>query len=375
MRHLLPLSAHGRDGSVRTAARVAAAGLVLTGCGLNAGRGFQVGVKQVGVNLAFANGSLLTTRVVHLLPEPVAGYGAFLAQISNLDNVQTVNGAQPPGLSPLRPHPTCPTAGPGARPDQPIKVLVTEPPAPGLYTEHNTGRFTLVEDGLSLSGQYPAQGEYTIQNEKTDSSTDSTPVQGEAGPNGTVTDFYYDLVEVGVDGSETTTTYRDHIVQGSAVNKAQLEAGTGPGTTGELDLVKQVVQNSQGTSTFQPSSPVEMVAFNKGVGDSWNSVGVDTNTGTIMTVQGSIKAIDNVDVCGRVVEAYRVVSNEKISNTQSGFTSATNTSDPNVYEIAPQFGGIMVRQHIDTTTTYTSGGSATVVDLNYTSTLNSVHPE
>jgi len=361
--------------SARSLAAVVAVGLTMTACGINSGRGFQVGVKQVGLNLAFANGSLLTTRIVHLQPEPVAGYGDFLAQISNLDNVQTVNGAQSSGFPPLVPHSTCPKAGPGARPDQRVKVLVTEPPAPGLYTEHNTGKFTLVEDGLSLSGQYPAQGEYTIQNEKKDSSTDSTPVQGEAGPNGTVTDFYYDLVEVGVDGSETTTTYRDHIVQGSAANKAQLEAGTGPGTTGELDLVEQVVQNSQGSSTFLPSSPVEIVAFNKGVGDSWNSAGVDTTTGTIMTVQGSIKAVDNVDVCGRLVEAYRVVSNEKISNPKSGFTSATSASDPNVYELSPQFGGIVVRQHIDTTTTYTSGSSATVVDLNYTSTLNSVTPE
>jgi len=361
--------------SARSLAAVVAVGLTMTACGINSGRGFQVGVKQVGLNLAFANGSLLTTRIVHLQPEPVAGYGDFLAQISNLDNVQTVNGAQSSGFPPLVPHSTCPKAGPGARPDQRVKVLVTEPPAPGLYTEHNTGKFTLVEDGLSLSGQYPAQGEYTIQNEKKDSSTDSTPVQGEAGPNGTVTDFYYDLVEVGVDGSETTTTYRDHIVQGSAANKAQLEAGTGPGTTGELDLVEQVVQNSQGTSTFLPSSPVEIVAFNKGVGASWNSVGVDTSTGTVMTVQGSIKAVDNVDVCGRLVEAYQVVSNEKLSNPKSGFTSATSASDPNVYEIAPQFGGIMVRQHIDTTTSYTSGSGATVVDLNYTSTLNSVTPE
>ncbi|MHB1912319.1 MAG: hypothetical protein ACYCTI_09745, partial [Acidimicrobiales bacterium] len=340
-----------RAASARTVAAVAAAGLALTACGINAGRGFQVGMKQVGVNLAFANGSLLTTRIVHLQPEPVAGYGTFLTQISNLDNVRTVNGAQPSGLAPLRPHSTCPTAGPGARPDQQIKVLVTQPPAAGLYTEHNTGKFTLVEDGLSLSGQYPAQGQYTIQNERQDTSTASTPVQGVGGLNGTVTDFYYDVVEVGVDGSETTTTYRDQIVQGSVANKAQLEAGTGPGTTGELDLVKQVVQNSQGTSTFLPNSPVEIVAFNKGVGASWNSAGVDTSTGTVMTVQGSIKAIDNVDVCGRLVEAYRVVSNEKLSNPKSGFTSATSASDPNVYEISPQFGGIMVRQHIDTTTT------------------------
>lgn len=343
-----------------------AACLVLSGCGINAGRGFQVGMKQVGVNLSFANGSLLHTRIVQLQPEPVPGYGAFLVQVSALQNVQPVNGPSGNGFPPP-PSSSCPSAPAGARPSQAVAALVTKQPAPGLYTQHNTGKFTLVEDGLSLSGDYPEQGEFTIQNETQTSSYDEV--------DGTVTDFYYDVVDTGVDGSETTTTYRAQVVEGSLSNRAQLEAGTGPGTTGEVDLVKQVTVNSQGTSTFQPSSPIEIVGFDRGVGTSWNSAGVDSSTGTIMTVQGSIKAIENVDVCGSLVQAYQVVSNEKLSNPRSGLTSSTSTSDPNVYDIAPQLGGLLVRQHIDTTTTYTSGGAATVVELDYTSTLNSVTPQ
>ena len=340
---------------------------VLAGCGINSGRGFQVGVKQVGVNLSFANGSLVTTRIVHLPPVPVASYGAFLAQVTQLSNVQAVNGIT--GFPPPTALAGCPKAPTGARPDQAVKVVVTRPPATGVYREHNTGKFTLVEDGLTFSGPYPPQGEFSIQNESTKSAADSV--------NGTVTDFYFDLVVTGVDGSVTTTTYRAQIQEGGVVNKAQLEASTGPGTTGELDLVKQVVQNSQGTSTFAPSSPVEIVAFNRGVGASWNSAGVDSSSGTVMTVSGSITAIDWVDVCGRIVEAYRVVSNEKVSNpnANAAFTSSTNQSDPNVYDIAPQFGGLIVRAHIDTTTTYTANKSATVVTLDYTSVLDSVTPQ
>ena len=340
---------------------------VLAGCGINAGRGFQVGVKQVGVNLSFANGSLVTTRIVHLPPLPIASYGDFLAQVTQLSNVQAVNGST--GFPPSTAVTGCPTAPKGERPDQSVKVVVTQPPAPGLYREHNTGKFTLVEDGLTFSGPYPPQGEYSIQNETQKSTTDSV--------NGTVTDFYFDLVEDGVDGSITTTTYRDQIQEGGVANKAQLEASTGPGTTGELDLVKQVVQNSQGTSTFAPSSPVEIVGFNRGVGASWNSVGVDPNTDTVMTVSGNITGIDEVDVCGHIIEAYRVVSNEKVSNpnANAAFTSSTNQSDPNVYDIAPQFGGVIVREHIDTTTTYTANKSATIVTLNYTSVLDSVKPQ
>jgi hypothetical protein len=353
--------------SLLTAAALALSVPLLSACGLNAGRGFQVGVKQVGVNLSFANGSLVSTRIVHLPPLPVASYGDFLAQVTQLSNVQAVNGAT--GFPPRTSRLGCPVAPAGARPDQTVKVVVSQPPATGLYREHNTGKFNLVEGGLSFSGPYPPMGEYSIQNEMRKTATDSV--------NGTITDFNFDLVEEGVDGSQTTTTYRAQVQEGGVANKAQLEASTGPGTTGELDLIKQVVVNSQGTSTFAPDSPVEIVGFNRGVGASWNSAGVDTSTGTVMTVSGSITAIDQVDLCGHLVQAYRVVSNEKVSNpsANSGFTSATSQSDPNVYDISPQFGGIMVRQHIDTTTTYTANKSATIVSLNYTSTLDSVTPQ
>ena len=361
------LSLTGRRRSGVAALLLALSVPALAGCGINAGRGFQVGVKQVGVNLSFANGALVTTRIVHLPPVPVASYGDFLAQVTQLSNVQAVNGIT--GFPPSTALTGCPRAPKGARPDEAVKVVVTQPPATGVYREHNTGKFTLVEGGLTFSGPYPPQGEYAIQNETRQVTTDKV--------NGTVTDFYFDLVENGVDGSITTTTYRTQIQEGGVVNKAQLQASTGPGTTGELDLIKQVVQNSQGTSTFAPSSPVEIVAFNRGVGASWNSAGLDTATGTVMTVSGSITAIDEVDVCGHIVEAYRVVSNEKVSNpiANAAFTSSTSQSDPNVYDICPQFGGIMVREHIDTTTTYTANKSATVVTLNYTSVLNSVKPQ
>lgn len=356
-------------------------GLALSGCGFNTGRGFQVGVKQVGVNLAFANGSLLTTRIVNLPPVPAPSFGSFLATVGR--NLPAVGATAAAGSAPnpsvaSQPLPTnrfpigfqCPKASPDARPDVPLQVYVSKPPATGLYSEHNTGKFTIIENGLSLTGAYPQQGEFTIQNEKVTRSSDSV--------NGAVTDFYYDLVEQGVDGSQTVTTYLAQLVNGGVSNYAQLEAGTGPGTTGQLDLVKQVTTNSQGTSTFAPSSPVEIMAMTTGVGASWNSVGVDPSSGTAMEVSGKVAAVDNVDLCGHVVEAYRVVSNEQVSNPRSGFASSTSTNDPNVYEIAPQFGGLFVSEHIDTTTTIPSTSSsstnATVVELDYTSTLDSVKP-
>lgn len=356
--------------------------LALSSCGFNTGRGFQVGVKQMEVNLSFANGSLLTTRVVQLPPVPAPSFGAFLATVGNQTGATPVLSGTPtgsqngsgetvPAALPAT-APQCPAPGVGAKPDVPLGVYVTKAPATGLYTEHNSGKFTLIADGIPLSGAYPAQGEFDIQNERETSTTSSVA--------GTVTDFYYDLVEVGVDGSQTVTTYLAQLDNGGVTNEAQLEAGTGPGTTGQLDLVKQVTTDSQGTSSFSPSSPVEIMEMGTGVGASWTSVGIDTASGTVMQVSGQVAAIDNVKLCGQVVEAYRVVSNERISNPHSGFTSTTSSSDPNVYEVAPQFGGLFMSEHIDTTTTVPAksgagGAGATVVDLDYTSTLDSTRPQ
>ncbi|HZU74865.1 MAG TPA: hypothetical protein VE990_19055 [Acidimicrobiales bacterium] len=361
----------------RTTASVLAVlvlGLGASACSFNSGRGFEVGVKTEGLNLAFANGPLKTTRVVQLLPQPVGSYATFLTQVASLENPSGTSGFS--GLANRGPFNSCPKAPPDARPPEDVKVLVTDPPASGVYTTHNKGRFSLTEGGITISGNFPPVGQFTINNVHRGQSSDTvTPIQGESvGVNGDTRSISYDVVTLGIDGSQTTTTYQANVTSNSASNRANQEAGTGPGTTGSLELVKQVVENSNGTSTFQPQPPITIVSFQKGPGTSWNSAGTDQKTGTTMVVQGSISKVENVDLCGKVYAAYRVISNEKVSNPQTGLSSTTSTSDPNVYDIAPQYGGLLLSQHIDTTTSYTQKNSAVVVGLNYTATLNSETP-
>jgi hypothetical protein len=249
--------------------------------------------------------------------------------------------------------------------------------ATGVYTTHNKGRFSLTEGNVTVSASFPPYGQFRINNVRHSHSSDTvTPIQGESvGANGDTTSISYDVVTYGIDGSLTTTTYQANTTSNSAGNRANQEFGTGPGTTGSLQLIRQVVQNSNGTSTFQPSPPITIVSFDKGPGTSWNSAGTDQATGTTMVVQGSITQVENVDLCGKVYSAYRVVSNERVTNPKTQLSSTTNANDPNVYDIAPQYGGILLRQHIDTTTSYTQNNSAVVVGLNYTATLNSIEPE
>src|SRR5437879_1398022 len=96
------------------------------------------------------------------------------------------------------------------------------------------------------------------------------------------------------------------------------------------------------------------MAFKTGEGTSWNSAGIDPRDGTSMVVQGSVRKRTNVDLCGKLYDTYEIVSNEHIANLRTGLTSNTDQNDPNVYNVATQFGGLFVRQHINTITTFPS---------------------
>jgi hypothetical protein len=111
-----------------------------------------------------------------------------------------------------------------------------------------------------------------------------------------------------------------------------------------------------------------------GEGTSWNSSGIDDKTHTTMLVQGKIAGREAIDVCGTMVDTYRVESTERMVNVESGYNSTTNDGKPNVYNIATQFGGLIVQQHTDTTTTLTVAGVPSTLIIDNTSTVQSVKP-
>ena len=142
----------------------------------------------------------------------------------------------------------------------------------------------------------------------------------------------------------------------------------------ELDLVRLYIKSGDTTVDFQPNPPVTLMAFNKGQGSSWTSAGVDRRDGTSMVVEGTITKRTNVDLCGQVYDTYEVISNEHIANLRTGLTSNTDPNDPNVYDVATHYGGIFLRQHISTTTTFPTDSGTTTVVSNYTQTLDSITP-
>ncbi|HZU71389.1 MAG TPA: hypothetical protein VE990_01335 [Acidimicrobiales bacterium] len=301
-------------------------------------------MRKLGLDITFRNPALAPPpRHVTLLLPPLfspgpASLGESLSGSFSLDYYPTLQQFHYP---PSAVNGPCPTAPRGSHPAEIASVSITKPPLAGTYRTHGKGTISGTYDTFKFTIPYPPSSTFTIGKVKTTGQKGAQTISYEVSSN--------------VAGITTVTDYQATPTTASAA--------------GQLQLVKQVTKSSSGTSTFQPATPVELMEFG-GVNASWNSAGADPNTGTTMIVSGKIAAEQVVDVCGTLYDSYEVVSTEQTSNVLTGYSSQTNPNDPNVYNVATQFGGLMLRQHIDESVVEQTLNATE----NYTSTLSSVTP-
>lgn len=329
----------------RTAALAIALLAALPGCIQHHDK-VEIGLKRVSLDLAFKDLSKAKPPTVQQVlvsaPEP-----ATASLFNQLPPAQVQQQTPTFNFAPSTAA-VCATAPAGATPETPASVFITKTPGVGAYKQHNTGTFDL-QGVLKLSGPYPPKSVEEIANVQT------TPNKDFSGnPDGTNT-ITYDVVQKGLGNSSTTYSYKN--------------------TSKELDLTKFVIKTDQTSFTFSPIPAVKIMDY-KGEGATWTSGGIDPNTGTAMIVSGAITKRENVDVCGTVYETYRVESKEQITNISGsgGFNSKTDDNDPNVYDVATQMGGLFIRQHIHTTTTFSVNGAPFILNLNYTSVFDRATP-
>ena len=336
--------------------------LVSQACGFSHGPDFSIGFRRVALDLSYKDEALAAppTRENVLIPQPVISNGFF------------VNAQPPLNKLPGNPFPevtnACPTAGPGVHPPDPVTVFAQTPPKVGTYLLHNTGTFKLGVGAVAAATfNMPKHSLQEIKN--VTKSQISDPVNG---PTNVIT---WDVVVPGLNGS-TTTTYRTTFSPSPPVSTVE-QAAMAPGThgpAGELDLVHLVITSGKTTVDFLPSPPVTIMAFKNGTGTSWTSAGIDQRDGTSMVVQGSITKRVNVDLCGKLYDTYEVVSSERITNLTTGLESQTDPNDPNVYDIANQYGALTLHQHIATTTVFNTDAGTTTIVSKYDQTLDSLSP-
>ena len=334
------------------AASCALVAVTASGCGLSHRTSLDIGLNRVGVNLAFANGNLNPPPIIEKIVIP-AGVGPA-SMISELDYngfgqlTPVVNHVHFPLVAAFVCHP----APKGTKPIDSSPANVSQPPQAGTYLTHQTGTFALSDGKLNFSGPVPPQG--TLEVGKT-GATQSSGVSGVGGSQV----IHWEVVNAGL-GTVTTTDYE--------------------ATSSQLDLISETINAGGGNYSFKPATPVEIMAFS-GQGATWTSAGADQNSGTVMTVTGKILQQAPVDVCGTVYDTYEVQSTEQITNVTSGISSQTNPSDPNIYWVATQYGGLFLSEHIDQKETLATSavaaaltGGVAQVSVNYTSTVDSVKP-
>jgi hypothetical protein len=318
---------------------------LLPACGGGGRQPVKMGLKRVGLDLAFR-----PDKDELKLP-PV------LAPIPELEVSQGKLSVVPP-IAP-RPGLVCPKAPAGAVPEVPVTSAVNKPPAAGEVALRNEGTLGLTAGTLSFKGIYPP-----VTTKFVDKVNTVTPPPDAFGQPGTPT-IEFDVVKPLGD-----TIFRDRL----------------RATATAIELVQREIKTAKGSVVFTPTPAITLMVLGAAEGDSWTAAGVDTATGAAMTVQGLIVQREAVDVCGQVFDTFRVQSTERLVSLTGSTPYSVVTDDtentpgstgpglPNYYNVATQFGGIFLADENHTKTTLTIDNVPVIVEIDVKSTQMSVTP-
>jgi hypothetical protein len=302
--------------------------VMASGCARQGASPIQIGSKHVAVDLAFKDDAKADP------PKP-----PIMVELPAFNPTDTF-GLPRIVAAPGKPAPSveCAAAPPGTPAEEIAPVTITEPPRAGVYPALLKGRFDLVVGDV----HHPFEGE-----------TKTTVTYANVHTNGTGAEqtFSYDVI-VKLGDTTTTTSFL-----------------TRPASA-DVQFVRQVSVTGADTRTFEPVAPMTWYQM-KGVGtgpegtDQWNSAGSDPAGARVLTLQGSNVERERLDVCGTVHESFRVLQREHARALGSSGVSSYDTTEPdpgspNVYNVATQLGGLVLRTEYH----YTQSGTATGPDGN-----------
>lgn len=336
--------------SRRSVALLVGLSLLLSSCAGGGRPGIEFGLKRIALDLAFKDETQAKPKVAFQVPLPVASVGQFQTNVQYRTPLPVVRVNE------------CPVAPPGSITKVPVKGVVQSLPAEGRYEYGLKGKFDLQSALLPIKGSLPPEEIREVR--KTKVIPGQTSAINGAPPTNT---YEFEVYQPGlVSGSSTTRLYR--------------------ATPTELQLVRQEVQVGKEKAVFNPTPPITMMSLPAKEGATWNSAGIDTDTGTSMIVQGEIEKREPVDVCGTLIDTWRVRSSERIVNLSgtSSFTSQTTDTTnapgadgpgkPNVYHISPNIGGLFVADEEHTITRFNTDVGPVTITVDSVSTMRDIEP-
>lgn len=328
---------------------------LVSGCGTGTAD-FDLSVRRVALSLAFADEDkaepIEPNVIVRLLPAPPAA----LVPDADLSNI------------PLSMPAKCPAAPPGASVVDVGTYGILKPPTPGVYTRHNEGYLTLL-GALPIKLPFPRITRWELRDlrEVPPAEITDDPTAPGAGAENVLDNF-----PPGETAGTPAWEYTLHKVltpEFSVTDTIRL-------TSRRVLLLQRDTTTQEGTVTFTPDPPISLLEHADGEGHTWRSAGVDNASGTAMLIDGLVEKREPVDVCGTLHDTYRVVVTERLVNLATGETSGTDDEDPNIYNVASQLGGLVLREDVHFTQTITNAaGEAAIVEWDYQSTQDSSQPE
>lgn len=324
---------------------IALVGLALSACG-SPNPDVSIGIRSMALGLQFAKPELAKpiapNVIIKYIPAPPG------VTVPLLPQYQSPPGSVPVVVPPSAPD-YCPVAAFDAVPKENVARAPKAPPVAGVYAFASKGATKVTGGTTELTVPIPKDTSVSFSPSRR---VDPDATSAAAAP-AQVPEF-------------TMTT---------ALSPTYTQTDTLRENETGIVLVKRVIKDASRTLTFNPTPPVTFYQYGAEK-DSWNSAGVDLDTGAALLISGLIGQRVRVDVCGELVDTYTVTLTEQFADVQTGETIETSPTDMNTFQMAPQFGGLIVKRHVNVTDTRTdrATGSQATVNLAYDSLLTSTTP-
>jgi hypothetical protein len=320
------------------------AALSLSGCGPSAP--FEVAVRAVPADVAYGAQSQPAPPVVAAVPQVALAPGA----------PPLIYGAPPPApATTFAPAPT-PTPAP-ACPAAPVDAVAavaadpsaTVPPAAATYLWREQGTYRL---GGGPSLPFTPQLTHTVGNVTAPDAAGS---------------YTFDVTTSsgGLTGLQEVT-YSYQVVPppgGTNVQGVSTSQAAGLYLAG-MD-VKQSGLATARVARFAP--PLLLMQFPGTDLPTWSTTATDTASHDTITLSAAVTRHVAVDACGTVVDAWEVHATGSLVGPNQKLTFKDMT-----YDVATQFGGLIVAEHTEVTGTELSGGSMQEVTSSVTATTSVV---
>jgi hypothetical protein len=360
-----------------TVGALLAAALLAAGCG-GGESPLEIGFRRVALDLAFKDAD----------KAPPAQAGQVIRQVFDVDYDYIDEEPQPEVRRVIRrippaqttPKRECPVAPDGSTPSTVAFQTIKEPPKVGTYPRHNEGTITVELPTQTIELPVPPLSKWDIprvdfvkaalvlNNQDEELLNPPAPARSDS--------VFLDMPEFEITrrlltGYSTTDTFR-YTYHGASGGDF-------------LYLVKRVTVARGVERVFQPTPPIRYVRLNVPQGDIQDSgavhAGIDRESNMALAVQSQIVDREFVDVCGEVVDTFKVQIQEQfVDLSQTPPVVSGNEGDTvNFWNIQFDNGLLIVREEVNSTlrmSTQVAGAPVPiVVRYRYITTLDKLDPD